>query len=94
MHKTIINPETGDWAGHEVAYSDAVTIDYPTHTRIFISGMISDSASIKDQTRDVLSQIEHAIGTVLEEGEDIGHVTDGVMDEMLSAAKEATKAGE
>ena len=53
-------------------------------------------AMLREPGQDSLSEveIEHAIGTVLKEGEDIGHVTDGVMDEMLSAAKEATKAGE
>jgi MoxR-like ATPase len=53
-------------------------------------------ATLGEPGQDSLSEveIEHAIGTVLKEGEDIGHVTDGVMDEMLSAAKEATKAGE
>ena len=58
MRKTLINPETGDWADHEVAYSDAVTVEYPSHTRVFISGVISDAAGIEAQTRDVLSQIE------------------------------------
>jgi MoxR-like ATPase len=52
--------------------------------------------TLREPGQDSLSEveIEHAIGTVLKEGEDIGHVTDGVMDEMVSAAKEATKAGE
>ena len=160
MRMSIINSETGDWAGHEVGYSDAVAVEYPTHTRVFVSGMISNADGIEAQTRDVLSQIEsrmadaggdmddvvrvrvylsrphmdadtletvhdvrreffdrehypastlvevedpveetalieieHVIGTVLKEGEDIGHGTDGVMDETVSAAKEATKAG-
>ncbi len=58
MRKSIINPETGDWARHEVAYSDAVAVEYPTHTRVFVSGMISNADGIEAQTRDVLSQIE------------------------------------
>ncbi|MFP8954597.1 RidA family protein (plasmid) [Natrialbaceae archaeon A-arb3/5] len=68
MKKKIINPETGEWAEHEVAYSDGVAIETPTHTRIFISGVISDEDGIEAQTRDVLTQIEE---TVTEYGGDM-----------------------
>lgn len=58
MEKTIVNPDTGDWAGHEVAYSDAVVVETPTHDRLFVSGMISDSDGLAAQTRDVLERIQ------------------------------------
>lgn len=61
MKKTIINPETGEWADHEVAYSDAVVIDHPTHSRVHISGVISEADGIEAQTRDVLEQIESVV---------------------------------
>lgn len=64
MNKTLINPETGDWASHEVAYSDAVVVEHPSHRRVFISGMISSKPDLEAQTRDVLSQIESALDDV------------------------------
>lgn len=63
MRKSILNPETGEWAGHDVAYSDAVAVDHPDHTRVYLSGVISDADGIEAQTRDVLSQIESSIET-------------------------------
>lgn len=61
MKKTVCNPETGEWADHEVAYADAIAVDTPTHRRVFVSGMISDESGLEAQTRDVLGQIEDAV---------------------------------
>lgn len=58
MKKTIANPETGEWAEHDVAYSDAVIVEHPTHKRAYITGMISDAPDIEQQTREVLTSIE------------------------------------
>ncbi|MDJ1434755.1 RidA family protein [Halostagnicola sp. A-GB9-2] len=57
MKKTASNPETGDWAEHDVAYSDGVAIEAPTHTRVLVSGIISGEPGLEAQTRDVLDNI-------------------------------------
>lgn len=64
MDKTLLNPDTGDWATHEVAYSEAVVVDQPGHKRVYCSGVISDAADIEAQTRDVLSQLAETVGAV------------------------------
>ena len=58
MKKQIINPETGDWADHEVAYSDGVVVHMAGAKRMFISGVVADGEDIETQARNVLEQIE------------------------------------
>lgn len=61
MNKQIINPETGDWAKHEVAYSDCVAVDIHGAKRLFISGIVAEGESVRAQTRNVLKRIENIV---------------------------------
>lgn len=58
MKKEIINPETGDWAEHEVAYAEAVAVQLADAKRVFISGIVAEGETIEVQTRRVLEYIE------------------------------------
>lgn len=61
MKKEIINPDAGNWADHETAYSDGVVVHHNDHWRIFLSGVVSDGDSIEEQTRGVLEEIESTL---------------------------------
>lgn len=52
-------------------------------------------ATLRREGQDSLSDIdiEHALGVVLKEGEDMGQITDDLMAELLDAAEEARNAG-
>jgi len=71
MRKQILNPETGEWAEHDTAYSDGVVLDVPGGKRVFISGVVADGETIEDQTRAVLEEIE---GMLDEQGGDMADV--------------------
>ena len=58
MRKEIVNPETGDWSDHEVAYSDAVVVHTEGAKRVYVSGMVAEGEDIEAQTRGVLEAIE------------------------------------
>ena len=55
------NPETGDWADHEVAYSDGVVVHMAGAKRMFISGAVANGEDIETQARNVLEQIEDMV---------------------------------
>lgn len=64
MRKHAGSPEAGDDLSEEsTAYSERVVIEAADHKRVHVSGMTSDEPhdDIGDQTRDVLSQIEHVL---------------------------------
>ncbi|MCQ4333955.1 RidA family protein [Natronomonas sp. F2-12] len=58
MRKEIINPETGDWAEHEVAYAEGVAVQLPGAKRVFLSGIVAEGETIEAQTRSTLEYIE------------------------------------
>lgn len=58
MRKQIVNPETGDWADYETAFSDGVVVHAPGHARVYVSGRVAEGDSIEEQTRGVLESIE------------------------------------
>ncbi|WP_248898361.1 RidA family protein [Haloplanus halobius] len=58
MKKEIVNPETGEWAEHDVAYSDAVVVHMPDAKRMFISGVAAEGDDIETQTQATLEKIE------------------------------------
>ncbi len=58
MKKEIINPETGDWADHEVAYAEGVAVRMAGAKRVFISGIVAEGETIEAQTRNVLEYID------------------------------------
>ncbi len=58
MKKEIINPETGEWAEHEVAYAEGVVVHLTDAKRVFVSGVVADDETIEAQTRSVLEYIE------------------------------------
>lgn len=62
MRKQIINPDTGEWAEHETAYSDGVVLDVPGGKRVFLSGVVASGDGIGEQTRAVLENIEETLG--------------------------------
>lgn len=67
--KRVLNTAAGEdieWAertGTAPAFSEAVAVDLPGATRVFVSGIVTDDPDLgmKDQTRDVLAQIEAAL---------------------------------
>lgn len=61
MNKQIVNPETGEWAKHDVAYSDCVVVDIPGAKRLFVSGVVAEGENVRAQTRNVLKQIEDIV---------------------------------
>ena len=58
MKKQIINSETGDWAEHDVAYSEGVVVQLGNAKRVFLSGIVAEGENIETQTRTVLEEIE------------------------------------
>lgn len=58
MRKEIVNPETGEWADHETAYSDTVVVHLPESKRAYISGVAAEGPDLETQTRNVLEKIE------------------------------------
>jgi enamine deaminase RidA (YjgF/YER057c/UK114 family) len=62
MRKQIINPDTGEWAEHDTAYSDGVVLDVPGGKRAFLSGIVAEGDGIGDQTRAILEEIEATLG--------------------------------
>lgn len=62
MRKQIINPETGEWADHDTAYSDGVVLAVPGGKRVFISGVVAAGETIEAQTRAVLEEIQAMLG--------------------------------
>lgn len=58
MDKEILNPDTGDWADHETAFSEGVVCDFSEYKRVFISGTTSDADGVKNQTREILEDIQ------------------------------------
>ncbi len=61
MDKEILNPETGDWADHETAFSDGVVYDFGEYKRVFISGTTSGAEGIEAQTREILDEIQSRV---------------------------------
>ena len=49
--------------GRKAAFSDAVRIDTPTHTLLYVSGIVGDSAgrNMKDQARQAILNIKEVI---------------------------------
>ena len=58
MEKEIVNPQAGEWADHETAFSEGVVCDFGEYKRVFISGTTSDASGIKNQTREILEEIQ------------------------------------
>ena len=58
MKKQIINTDTGEWAKHDVAYSDGVVVHMDGAKRLFLSGIVAEGKDLETQTRNVLTQIE------------------------------------
>lgn len=58
MRKQILNPDTGEWADHETAYSEGVIIQHPDYQRVYISGRVAEAPTIEEQTRAILESIE------------------------------------
>ena len=71
MKKQIINSETGEWADHDVAYSEGVVVHMAGAKRVFLSGIVSEGETIEIQTRNVLEEIE---GMLAEHGGGIADV--------------------
>ena len=61
MRKEIVNPETGDWSEHDVAYSDAVVVHTADAKRVHVSGVVAEGEDIEVQTRGVLEAIEELL---------------------------------
>lgn len=65
MRRRTLNPAAGggiEWAdagGVEPAYAEAVAVELPTHTRVYLSGLTARDATLDayGQTRDVLEQM-------------------------------------
>lgn len=64
MRKQILNPDTGEWAEHETAYSEGVIVQHPEYQRVFISGRVSDTETIEAQTREILESFESDLSEV------------------------------
>ena len=64
MKKQLIQPDTGDWADHDVAYAEGVVVHTDEAKRVYISGTVSDADGIETQTRDVLERIESMLASV------------------------------
>ena len=74
MKKSIANPETGDWAEHETAYSDGVCVHKPGYKRVFVSGIVGDGDGIAEQTRSALESIQDLMAQFGGEMQDIVRV--------------------
>lgn len=74
MKKQIINPETGDWAEHDVAYSEGVVVHLAGAKRVFVSGIVAEGENIEVQTRSVLEEIEDMLADHGGEMEDVVRV--------------------
>lgn len=74
MKKEIINPDTGDWAEHEVAYSDGVVVHRTHSKRVFISGLAVVGDGIETQTRKTLEKIEGMLNDLGGSMEDVVRV--------------------
>jgi enamine deaminase RidA (YjgF/YER057c/UK114 family) len=74
MRKQIIDPETGEWAKYETAYSDGIVVHMPEGKRVFLSGIVADGDNIEKQTQAILEQIAETLADFGGEMKDIVRV--------------------
>lgn len=72
MRKTVIEPEAGNELvadvpdADETAYSRAVAVEFPSHERVYVSGVTPVEHAeddVRAQTRDVLETIERILAS-------------------------------
>ncbi len=84
MKKEILNPEAGEWARHETAFSAGVSCDFGDYRRVFISGTTSDADGLEQQTREILEEIQSRLENAGGSMDDVVRVRVYVKDSEMS----------